>query len=89
MTHILNVATEVQNSFVGKIQYKTIKIEDTEEENILDHFEATNRFIDKARETGKVLVHCMQGVSRSAAFTMAYLMHTNKWNVNQTFKFIK
>jgi len=39
------------------------------------HFEQTANFIDEAiKNGGKVLVHCMRGVSRSATLALAYLI---------------
>lgn len=50
-------------------------------ENLLDRLEACLDFIDKARERGTILVHCMAGVSRSAAVIVAYLMKTERLSV--------
>lgn len=54
------------------IEYLKIEIEDEENENISQHFEITNKFIDN-----ETLVHCHKGISRSVTIVMAYLMSKN------------
>nr|ACO15280.1 Dual specificity protein phosphatase 12 [Caligus clemensi] len=51
-----------------------IRIYDTEEEDILSHLPSIIAFISEQITKGKVLVHCVSGVSRSAAAVIAYLM---------------
>ncbi|MDF3818400.1 dual specificity protein phosphatase [Leptospira sp. 96542] len=46
-------------------------------------------FIQKGREKGKVLVHCLSGVARSAAIVTAYLMKTNEKNADETIQFLR
>jgi len=42
-------------------------------------FEASFDFIDEGVKTGKVLVHCVRGVSRSSTICAAYIMR--KYNL--------
>jgi dual specificity phosphatase 12 len=50
-----------------------ISVEDVDYADLLIHLPSAIRFIDKAlREHGIVLVHCVQGLSRSAAVVAAY-----------------
>lgn len=70
----------IEQTLFSAYQHKLIPIDDTEDENLLEHLPACNAFIRKAlsdRPAGKangILVHCVMGKSRSAAVTMAFLM---------------
>ncbi|XP_071802917.1 dual specificity protein phosphatase 19-like [Asterias amurensis] len=76
VTHILNVATGIVNFFPNQFIYKTVEILDVPETDITGYFAECFQFIDAAKATGKVLVHCNAGVSRSPSVVIAYLMST-------------
>jgi protein-tyrosine phosphatase len=59
------------------VRYKIIPIKDSKKTDLAPYIEEGIRFIDEAK--GPVLVHCMMGHSRSAAFVIAYLIR--KFNV--------
>jgi len=52
-----------------------VRVEDTDEAPLRDHFDAMSAFIRTARASGGVvLVHCFRGKSRSATAVIQYLM---------------
>lgn len=54
-----------------------IPIKDREDTDIRVYFNAVNEFIKRIfRQSGKVLVHCRAGMSRSVTLTAAYLIKT-------------
>jgi hypothetical protein len=83
ITHVINCAATYINTgpnFYGSSQkYMEFHAEDDDDYNILQHFNAVYDFIEEARQTGgKVLIHCIMGINRSGALTVAYCMvHKN------------
>lgn len=47
-----------------RVQALTVPLLDVDSQNLLDNLEACFEFIEKGREGGNVLVHCVAGVSR-------------------------
>jgi dual specificity phosphatase 12 len=59
ITHVLSVLRlPLDQSLFEGFEHKVIEVDDTEDEDLLTHFDATNQFIDTALGTGGgVLVH--------------------------------
>eukprot|EP00124_Ichthyophonus_hoferi_P004044 Ihof_evm4s402 gene=Ihof_evmTU4s402 len=74
ITHILITGAMLQQFYPGEYEYKTITCLDTDKQDILSYFPDCIDFIHRGRQAGSVLVHCQYGVSRSAAFCIAYVM---------------
>lgn len=90
--YILNLTPRCPNFFSQRpdIHYKQIKIHDSNQEDIGQHFDEAIQFIDEAREHGYgVLVHCHAGVSRSATVTVAYIMKQQGLCLGDAYKFVK
>ncbi|KAH9520257.1 dual specificity phosphatase 19 [Bulinus truncatus] len=90
VTHILNVASGIENLFPDLFTYLSLEFRDLPEFPIIQGFQKAINFIDDARKAnGCVLVHCNAGISRSAAVVMAYLIKTERMTVNEAFSFLR
>jgi len=92
--YILNVTTEEPNRFESdkelNITYMVCPIEDHVCQDITEVFEPCFLFIEKAvTSNSKILVHCHQGISRSPAIVIGYLMTTKNMSYDEAYKLIK
>ncbi|XP_064652921.1 dual specificity protein phosphatase 3-like isoform X2 [Lineus longissimus] len=84
ITHVLNAAQGPEPFFVKTdadyyepfgITFKGFAGEDAEKYNISQHFDEAAEYIQGALDAGgKVLVHCIMGISRAPTLVIAYLM---------------
>ncbi|KAG6611401.1 putative dual specificity phosphatase [Phytophthora cinnamomi] len=84
ITHVVNASLDVGNTFENDgVKYLNVTIKDRPEADISSYFDAAYRFIESAKRTqhGRVLVHCTQGISRSATLVIMYLMRANNWSL--------
>ncbi|KAH7281987.1 hypothetical protein KP509_35G006800 [Ceratopteris richardii] len=85
ITHIINfVGFVCPELFPENFIYRTLWLQDSGSEDILCILYDVFDLIEIVRELRgcRVLLHCCQGVSRSASLTIAYLM----WRKNQSFE---
>ena len=89
--YILNCASECNNIFEDKIKYLKLEIKDQNDFPIQDFFEKGAQFIHESLlcNDGNILIHCMQGKSRSTTILMAYLIKYKNEDTNSAYKIIK
>ena len=92
ITHIVNVATNVDNKFESEIIYKKISVKDNPTEDIRSDFKETYNFIEQAlqNENNSVLVHCNKGISRSPSIVIAYLLQKRIFDTyEEAYEYVK
>lgn len=97
--YALNLSnTPIEYPFEG-IEYKSVFIEDEEEEDLSGHLPECLDFLQKVRREGekcpdpklqpKVLVYSYFGLSRSCAVVLAHLMKEEDWSLKQSWRFLR
>ena len=105
ITHVLNLAhdvnlkdgfrevyTEYNRERGLPFVYKKISFGDTADQNILPELDGALQFISEAHSSNEqhhVLVHCAQGVSRSASVVLAYLMKYELMSLRQAYDHVR
>ncbi|KAM4611956.1 dual specificity protein phosphatase 5 [Polymixia lowei] len=90
ITALLNVSRRDMRPAKGQYDYKWIPVEDNHMADISSHFQEAIEFIDHVKQSGgKVLVHCEAGISRSPTICVAYIMRTQRLQLNEAFDIIK
>lgn len=91
ITHVLNcVGFVCPEYFKGDLVYKTLWLQDSPSEDITSIlYDVFDYFEDVREQKGRVLVHCCQGVSRSASLVIAYLMWREGQSFEDAFQYVK
>ncbi|KAG7275327.1 hypothetical protein CRUP_035954 [Coryphaenoides rupestris] len=90
ITALLNVSRRELPPAKDHYDYKWIPVEDNNMADISSHFQEAIEFIDHVKQSGgKVLVHCEAGISRSPTICMAYIMRTQRLQLDEAFDLIK
>ncbi|KAG7096754.1 hypothetical protein E1B28_004166 [Marasmius oreades] len=92
ITHIISVCPDPIPAELPEsgIRHMRIPVEDVDYADLLIHLPSAVRFIHEAmRSGGVVLVHCVQGISRSAAVVAAYIMWSSRVNATQALEIVR
>ncbi|CAM8980020.1 unnamed protein product [Rhodiola kirilowii] len=91
ITHVLNcVGFVCPEYFKNDLVYKTLWLQDSPSEDITSIlYDVFDYFEDVREQTGRVLVHCCQGVSRSTSLVIAYLMWRDGQSFEDAFQYVK
>jgi len=87
ITHIVSVCPDYPST--GS-RHLTIAVQDSEHENLLIHLAEACCFIQNAlNQGGRILLHCVMGISRSPAVLAAYIMKARNMTASNAIRFIK
>ncbi|XP_043535245.1 dual specificity protein phosphatase 8-like [Chiloscyllium plagiosum] len=91
ITHILNVSSNCPKpTFIPDSHFLRIPVNDSYCESLLPWLNKSVEFIDTVRSMkSRVLVHCLAGISRSAAIAIAYVMRTMDFSLDDAYRFVK
>ncbi|KAJ7240338.1 protein-tyrosine phosphatase-like protein [Mycena haematopus] len=92
ITHVLSVCNDQIPAELPQsgITHMRIPIEDVDYADLLIHLPSACQFIDRAiRSGGAILVHDVQGLSRSAAVVAAYLMWSHRLSSTKALETIR
>lgn len=100
ITHVLNAAegcrygqVDTGHSYyrdMPNVRYMGFPMMDTPSQDIARYFYVAAKFIDSAISSGgKVLVHCLVGMSRSATCVLAYLMIHRKMSATDAIRTVR
>jgi hypothetical protein len=86
ITSILICGYFLSEFFPGQFIYKTLEIQDNEYEIIINSLIKGIEFIEKNKT---ILVHCREGISRSSAIVIGYIMYKEKKSYNEAENFVR
>ncbi|TFK39945.1 protein-tyrosine phosphatase-like protein [Crucibulum laeve] len=94
ITHVISVIEYVLDipKCIEDSNKLHIRLHDHPQADLLAHLDETTNFIQSAlseNKTNKVLVHCFQGISRSATVVCAYLIATTDKTAPDSIAFVK
>ncbi|PPD93419.1 hypothetical protein GOBAR_DD09616 [Gossypium barbadense] len=91
ITHVLNcVGFVCPEYFKADFVYRTLWLQDSPSEDITSILYDVFDYFEHVREqSGRVFVHCCQGVSRSTSLVIAYLMWREGQSFDDAFQYVK
>lgn len=91
ITQTMKLIINISNQLPLKTSVETINIniEDDPNENISNFITICEYVHDKIIKNEKVLVYCMNSVSRSVAFLILYIIRYNNMNYNNALELLK
>ncbi|XP_002734522.2 uncharacterized protein LOC100366454 [Saccoglossus kowalevskii] len=89
--YVLNISkTCPQPDFLPDAHFCRIPVNDNYTEKIIPYMDQAMEFIEKVQSSnGKVIVHCLAGVSRSATVAIAYVMRYLHMSSDDAYRYVK
>ncbi|XP_021957946.1 dual specificity protein phosphatase 14 [Folsomia candida] len=90
ITNVVNVTVELPCLNIDEIESMKIQLDDSPYANLSYYFDRVADKVDEVRRKGgRIVIHCVAGVSRSATLIIAYLIKYKKMTLRQAYNFVK
>lgn len=90
ITCIVNATVEEPSMYLAGMDYLKIRIDDSPYARLDAYFDLVSDKIKAIKDkSGKTLVHCVAGVSRSASLVCAYLIKHEGMSLRQAYQYVK
>jgi len=90
ITCIVNATVEEPSLYLAGMDYLKIRIDDSPFARLDAYFDLVSDKIKGTKDkSGKTLVHCVAGVSRSASLVCAYLIKYENMSLRQAYQYVK
>ena len=90
VTNIINTVLGVVPAYPNDFEYFNVGLRDHTYEDIKTHFDKINRYMDCVlMDGGRIYIHCLCGISRSATIVSAYLMYKNNMSYEDAIEMVK
>lgn len=92
ITHVVNATANSPDAFSNILCYLRLRLSDDAQQDLVKALPLASNFIHKAlrsEPSGRVLVHCSMGKSRSSALTLAFLMEHRRWSLLHALRWLK
>lgn len=90
ITHIINCTLDIPNFKAPNVECINIQVDDSSRAHLGIYFDRCADLIRQvSQKGGRVLVHCVAGISRSASLCIAYLMKYERMTLEQAYRHVK
>ncbi|MGH0143372.1 UNVERIFIED_CONTAM: hypothetical protein FKN15_005639 [Acipenser sinensis] len=90
ITCIINVTQDVVNTHIPAVEYVRVPVADSPRSRLSEYFDLiADRIDEEGAKSGRALVHCNAGVSRSATLCLAYLMKYRNMTLLEAHRLVK
>ena len=89
ITRVINCTDSLPNQLERTAEYHRVPVEDSIDADLLAHLDDALDVIARSRSRGDgVLVHCQQGVSRSASVVIAFCMREHGMDLREALQHV-
>jgi len=89
VTHIISIVGSGRYSHICK-KYMYIPLRDNGSSDLIEELARSYDFMLESQKPGnKLFIHCHLGQNRSASFVIGFLMRFRKWDLYQSYQFLK